>query len=160
MGFDEALTLVLKHEGGYVNHPDDPGGETNCGITLTTARAHGYQGNMRDLPLSMVKQIYRASYWKPCRCDELPAECRFDVFDAAVNSGVSRASMWLQEIVEVAADGKIGPLTLAAANKLDGEHISRLYTARRLRFMTSLSTWPTFGKGWARRLADNLEVVP
>lgn len=157
MNFNEALTIVLRHEGGYVDHPDDPGGATNFGITERTARAHGYSGDMRDLPLSMVQEVYRKSYWERCRCDDLPEGCRFDVFDAAVNSGVTRASIWLQEVVGSAPDGKIGALTIEAASKHDGKDIGRKLTAKRLRFMTQLSTWQTFGKGWARRIADNLE---
>ena len=157
MKFNEALTIVLRHEGGYSNHAADPGGATNFGITERTARAHGYSGDMRDLPLSMVQEVYRKSYWERCRCDDLPDGCRLDVFDAAVNSGVTRASIWLQEVVGAAPDGKIGALTVEAASKRDGKDIGRKLTAKRLRFMTQLSTWQTFGKGWARRIADNLE---
>lgn len=159
MNFDEALTHVLKHEGGYVDHPDDPGGATNKGITEAVARQHGYSGHMRDLPMSMVRYIYHESYWKPCRCDELPEACRFDVFDAAVNSGVYRSAIWLQEVIDVAADGKIGLITISAAKAVDGHKLSRLLIAKRLRFMTQLSHWQTFGRGWARRIADNLEVT-
>jgi len=157
MTFDEALKQVLRHEGGFVDHASDPGGATNYGITERVARQHGYSGDMRNLPISMAAAIYRKSYWNPCRCDDLPEDCRFDVFDAAVNSGVTRASIWLQDVVGTASDGKIGPITVKAASQYDGQLIGRRLTAKRLQFMTQLSTWPTFGRGWARRIADNLE---
>lgn len=155
MNFDEALETVLKHEGGYVNHPSDPGGETNYGITKRVAVAHGYTGSMRDIPMSVVREIYRRSYWDAVKAEKLPADLRFHVFDAAVNSGVSRAAKWLQDCAGVAADGIIGPRTLAAAAAVSPAQ----YSAVRLRFMTDLSTWGTFGRGWARRICDNLELI-
>lgn len=154
MDIERALEILLRHEGGYSDHPLDPGEATMYGITERVARRHGYTGHMRDLPLSVATAIYRADYWAPIKADRLPGALRFHVFDAAVNSGPAMAITWLQRAAGVTADGIIGPVTLKAAQGVT----SARYSALRLRFMTSLETWPAFGKGWARRIADNLEI--
>lgn len=154
MNFDAAFHRLLGHEGAYSNHPSDPGGETMWGVTARVARQHGYTGAMRDLPVSVAKEIYRASYWAPIRADELPALLRYDVFDAAVNSGNGQAVRWLQRALGAADDGRIGPVTLQAARLANAETVKRKMLAARLRFMADLSTWPSFGRGWARRVAD------
>lgn len=155
MNLDKALELLLRHEGGFVDHPSDPGGATNHGITERTARQHGYTGNMRDLPLSVAITIYRKQYWSMIKAEQLPDSLRFHVFDAAVNSGHVQAIKWLQRAAGVKEDGIIGPVTIRAAGGVSAAK----YSAIRLRFMTDLKTWPTFGKGWARRIADNLELI-
>ena len=154
MTFVQAFTKLLGHEGGYVNHPNDPGGETNWGITVAVARQSGYTGSMRDLTHVQAKAIYRVKYWEAVKADQLPPEARYATFDAAVNSGVGQAVRWLQRAAGVADDGKIGPVTLAAISKLDGQILKSRMLAQRLLFMTKLSTWPSFGKGWARRIAS------
>jgi lysozyme family protein len=156
MNFDQAFERLLGHEGGYVNDQRDPGGETNWGITIAVARAEGYSGPMRDLPVAKAKDIYRARYWAPVRADELPDSMRFDVFDAAVNHGASQSAKWLQRAVGTQPDGVIGAVTVAAARNA-GPLLGAKFNAQRLRFYTDLATWPTFGKGWARRVAANLE---
>ena len=155
MDFEDAMAHVLKHEGGYTDHPLDPGQETNYGITKRTAQAHGYNGSMRAIPLHIVRDIYRAGYWDKCRCSALPPELRLHVFDAAVNSGVGRAVKWLQSCAGVKQDGIIGPVTLGAASRVT----PATYTGARLAFLTDLPHWPTFGRGWARRIAENLKCV-
>lgn len=157
MTFDEAFERLIGHEGGYVDHPSDPGGETNHGVTARVARAHGYQGDMRDLPLETAKAIARGEYWDAVKADALPAAVRFDVFDAAYNSGVTQASKWLQRAAGAADDGKIGPQTIAAANTFDGYRLLARFNGHRLQFFTDLGTWPQFGKGWSRRVANNLK---
>lgn len=154
MNLTQALKHLLGNEGGFVDHPQDPGGATNYGITERVARAHGYNGDMRNLPMSMALGIYDSDYWKPIKADQLPEALRFHVFDAAVNSGAGQAVKWLQRAAGVAEDGIIGPRTLSAASLVSPAK----YSAIRLRFMTDLKTWSTFGKGWARRIADNLEI--
>jgi lysozyme family protein len=158
--FDTAFHRLLGHEGGYSCHPNDPGGETMWGCTVAVARAHGYQGPMRELPCDTAKAIYRTSYWDKVRADELPAEVRFDVFDAAINSGPAQAVKWLQRAAGVTADGAIGPHTIAAAQAMDGRALMARFTGQRLDFMTDLKTWPTFGRGWAKRIAANLKECP
>lgn len=155
MNIEQALTLLLRHEGGFVDHPSDPGQETNHGITERVARQHGYTGDMRDLPLSVATTIYRKQYWAMIKADQLPEALRFHVFDAAVNSGNVQAIRWLQMCAGVKTDGIIGPITLRAAADVSPVE----YSAMRLRFMTNLPTWGAFGKGWARRICDNLELI-
>ncbi len=156
MNFDTAFDTLLKHEGGYSNHVDDKGGATMWGITESVARAHGYTGDMRSLPVEFAKRVYKATYWDAVKADELPAQVRYSVFDAAVNSGVSRATKWLQEAVSTKADGMIGPKTLIAIRQQNPESLNARYNGVRLIFMTNLTNWGTFGKGWARRIAGNL----
>lgn len=158
MNFDQAFDTLLKHEGGFVDHPDDPGGATRYGVTEAVAREVGYRGDMRDLPLDLAKRIYRERYWDAVRAEQLPAQVRYVVFDAAVNSGVGQAARWLQRAVGVRDDGVIGPQTLAAAAQHNPEALTRRFLSQRLRFMSGLANWPAFGRGWARRIADLLEA--
>lgn len=152
MRFDQAFHKVIGHEGGYVNDPKDPGGETKYGISK---RSYPDE-DIKNLTLDRAKAIYRADYWNKCRCDELPADARMSVFDAAVNSGVAQATKWLQRAVGTTADGKIGPKTLAAANALDGKVVAMRVNGLRLEAMTGMKNWKDHGKGWARRIAKNL----
>ncbi len=156
MNFDAAFERLLGHEGGYVNHPEDPGGATNWGITERVARANGYRGEMRDLPVETAKQIYLRLYWTPCRCEELPAALRFDVFDAAVNSGTVQAIKWLQRAIGATADGAPGPQTLRLTAEQHPDAVRRRFNGARLRMLADNRGWATFGRGWARRVADNL----
>ena len=152
MTFDEAFEALIGHEGGYVNDPRDPGGETKFGISKRAYPAV----DIRNLTLDGAKAIYRRDYWAPVECDNLPAALRFHVFDAAVNSGLRQAVQFLQTAVGVAADGRFGPVTRAAVLAADPASLAAQYSGARLQFMTELLTWPTFGKGWARRIASNL----
>ncbi len=156
MNFDRAFECLIKHEGGYSDHADDPGGKTRFGVTEAVAREAGYRGDMRDLPLDTAKQIYRARYWDAVRADDMPDAVRFDLFDAAVNSGPRQAVRWLQRAVNVTDDGVIGPQTLRVVHLFDPQLLAKRFNAQRLRFMTDLSTWSSFGRGWARRIAYNL----
>lgn len=152
MIFDHAFEKVIGHEGGYIFDPRDPGGETKYGVSK---RAYPNE-DIKNLSLARAKQIYKRDYWDRCRCDDLPFEVRFDVFDAAVNSGVSQASKWLQRAVGAKPDSVIGNLTIKAAQQIDGMTIAMRMNGERLKFMTDLPTWQHFGKGWARRIAENL----
>jgi len=157
--FDKAFERLIGHEGGYVNHPNDPGGETNWGITLRTAREQGYTGQMRDLTREQAKDIYRRAYWLRVKADQYDSAVAFQVFDAAVNHGVKQAVRWLQRAVKVTDDGFIGPVTVAAVNAANPSGVLARFNAQRLDFYTKLSTWPAFGKGWARRVAANLQYA-
>lgn len=156
MTFDDAFEKLIGHEGGYSNHPDDPGGETMFGVTARVARANGYAGSMRDLPLVVAKSIYRASYWDTVRADELPDAVRFDVFDASVNSGPGQAIRFLQRATGSTDDGRLGPLTMRAIKAMDPQLLDKRLNGYRLRFMCELKTWPSFGRGWASRISTNL----
>ena len=156
MNFERAFEKLLGHEGGFVDHPKDPGGSTRYGITQRVARANGYEGDMRNLPLSEAKRIARKNYWDAVRADEMPDAARFDLFDAAYNSGVEQATKWLQRAAGAADDGIIGPKTILAVRMADPHKLAARFNGHRLRFLTDLKTWPDFGRGWARRIADNL----
>ena len=157
MNFATAFEKLLKHEGGYVNHKDDKGGATRYGVTEAVAREVGYRGDMRELPLDLAQRIYKERYWDAVQAEQLPADVRYAVFDAAVNSGVAQAAKWLQRACGVKDDGVIGPQTIRAANALHPEGLKRKMLAQRLRFMATLANWPAFGRGWANRISDLLE---
>ena len=156
MNFDEAIKRVLMHEGGYSDHAADPGGKTMYGITEAVAREVGYRGNMAELPLDLAKRIYKDRYWDAVRADELPASIRYLMLDAAVNSGPRQSILWLQRALGVTADGVLGPVTIAHSFANE-RNLSNKLLAQRLRFMTGLNTWPSFGRGWARRICDLME---
>jgi lysozyme family protein len=156
--FDAALKAILHHEGGYVNHPADPGGMTNLGVTKRVWEEWvGHEVDektMRELTPEIVGPMYKAKYWDKIKGDDLPAGVDYCVFDAAVNSGPGRAAKWLQSCVGVEPDGGIGPKTLAAVAAIDPADLVDDYAKRRLSFMMDLKTWDTFGKGWGRRVAE------
>lgn len=152
MQFDEAFEKLIGHEGGYVDDPRDPGGETKFGITKRT-----YPNlNIKALTLAEAKAIYRRDYWARVQAELLPAGIRFDAFDMAVNSGVTAAIKLLQTTVCVEADGIIGPQTMTAIRAMPAIRFVAHFNARRLLFMTDLKNWPAHGKGWARRVAENI----
>lgn len=155
MNFDQAFDALIGNEGGYSFNAVDPGGETMWGITSRVARANGYRGDMRALPRDEAKRIARAQYWDAVQGDALPACLRFQVFDAAYNSGPAEAARWLQRAAGVVADGVIGPATLSAAQS-SPVRIGILFDAERQQALTDLPTWGAFGRGWARRIANNL----
>ncbi len=150
-----AIELIRQHEGGYVNHPRDPGGCTNMGITLATYRQHlNRQGNCGDLSRLTWNQaaaIYRRHYWDAVRGDDLPAGLDLSVFDMAVNAGVGRAARLLQGLLGVREDGQIGPVTLAAVASQDPDALIHDYAQTRLRYYRALPGWKDFGKGWTDR---------
>lgn len=156
--FDSALKAVLHHEGGYVDHPADPGGMTNLGVTKKVWEewvGHPVdEKQMRALTPELVGPMYKAKYWDKIRGDDLPTGVDYAVFDAAVNSGPGRAAKWLQGCVGVEQDGGIGPKTLAAVAKFDPAGLVEDYAKRRLSFLMDLPHWGTFGKGWSRRVAE------
>lgn len=156
MNFDEAFYRLMEHEGGYSNHPSDPGGETMWGITLRVARENGYRGAMKDLSVDTAKIIAKKKYWDAVQADNLPEDIRYAMFDAAYNSGPPQTIKWLQRAVEVADDGILGPQTKKALANVEG--LKMKIIGQRLDFLTRLPTWVAFGKGWARRLATILQT--
>lgn len=157
--FQACVALVLKNEGGFVDDPDDPGGATNMGITIGTLRAWRGQPvtveDVRTLSQQEARAIYRANYWNPLKCDELPLGVDMVVFDFGVNAGIRRSAMTLQQVVGVAQDGIVGPETLAAVSKsAPAEVVDRFGTAR-LAYYKALRDWPEFGKGWTDREAES-----
>lgn len=156
--FDAALKAILHHEGGFVNHPNDPGGMTNLGVTKTVWEewvGHPVdEKQMRALTPELVAPLYKKKYWDKIKGDDLPDGVDYAVFDAAVNSGPGRAAKWLQGCVGVEQDGGIGPKTLAAVAAFDPKELVEDYAKRRLSFLMDLPHWGTFGKGWSRRVAE------
>lgn len=156
--FDAALKALLKHEGGYVNHPADPGGMTNLGVTKRVWEewvGHAVdEQTMRNLTPDLVAPLYKKRYWDAVRADDLPSGVDFVVFDCAVNSGVGRASKFLQQAAGVTDDGKIGPGTLQAVMAKDPKDLVDAFCDKRQAFLESLPTFATFGKGWSRRVAE------
>lgn len=157
--FDIIFERLMLHEGGYVNHPNDPGGETMWGVTKRVAQAHGYHGSMRKLPKALAKQITEKSYYKAVKGDQLDRLIAWQLTDAAYNHGNRQAVKFLQRAVGVTADGLIGPRTLAATAEMDKNDVVLLFNAERIEFYTGLRSWISFGKGWARRVAGNLRYA-
>jgi lysozyme family protein len=156
--FHRAIPIILKHEGGYVDHPKDPGGATNFGIThLTLAAWRGRavtKQDVRQLSKQEAEDIYRARFWQPISADRMTPGVDLVTFDAAVNSGPGRGVRWTQRAVGVEQDGRVGPVTLAAINSTPAATVIKRATDYRLSFMQSLRIWSTFGRGWARRVGE------
>ncbi len=164
--FEACLRQVLTHEGGYVDHPRDPGGATNLGITRRTLAGWRKVSPWWDLPKAEVRglgvteaaAIYRKLYWERCRGGSLPAGLDLAVFDFAVNSGPDRAIKALQRELKVVADGFVGPLTLGAVKaRIGAGGLAALIVALcggRLSFLQRLAAFATFGKGWSRRVDE------
>ncbi len=150
--FYQYIDRVLKHEGGYINHPADPGGETNWGISKRSYPAV----NIKSLTREEAIEIYRRDFWKRVQGETLPREFAYQALDAAVNHGIGNTVRWMQRAAGVADDGVFGAVTLAAINKMGEGDLLLRFNAERLEFYTKLSTFKTFGAGWVRRIAENL----
>lgn len=153
--FARSVAFVLKHEGGFVDHPRDPGGATNMGITVATLR--DWRGRLtsidevKNLTEHEARQIYRMRYWNPVNGDMLPQGVNLSVFDFAVNAGVGRAVRTLQRIVGAPDDGAIGPVTMAAVKGIPEKDLIIRFAQARREFYKGLSTFDAFGRGWIRR---------
>jgi lysozyme family protein len=155
----EAIRRLLMHEGGYTNHPSDPGGPTNFGITIHDYRLYinkaGTADDVRAMTVNQARMIYKNKYWNAQRCDELPAGVDYCMFDYGVNSGVGRSGKVLRRLLGLPANTHIVDATvLAAVAKRDPADLVHAINEERLAFLKRLKTWPTFGKGWGRRVAE------
>lgn len=161
--FEQCLALVLKHEGNFVNHPKDPGGMTNLGVTKRVWEewvGHPVdEAAMRALSVQDVAPLYKKNYWDKIKGDQLPMGVDYACFDLAVNSGVGRAAKILQQALGVSADGAIGPTTLDAVAKANPRDLATEICDLRLNFLQSLPTFATFGKGWTRRVSEVEETA-
>jgi len=159
--YSTCLEIILEHEGGFVNHPKDPGGVTNHGVTKRVydewIGKNSTVEEMRNLTHEDVAPIYKKNYWDRAKCDQLPSGVDLCVFDWGVNSGVSRSAKALQRIVGVKQDGGIGPMTLQAVSEVEAEEIIEQMHYIRDNFYRSLDTFETFGKGWTRRNNETRE---
>lgn len=170
--FDRALKVILRHEGGFVNDPQDPGGMTNLGVTKNTWESWvGHpvtEADMRALTPGLVSLLYRKRYWDKLRCDELPPALALCVFDFGVNAGPARAARYLQRLAATPDDGEIGPKTIEAVKAwVAGVGVAetvRQYQEARRGYYRQLSTFPRFGRGWLRRVdeteSEALRMVP
>ena len=161
--YDECLKTILHHEGGYVNHPKDPGGETNLGVTKRVYQEHGGTKDMKDLVVEDVAPIYKKGYWDRMKGDDLPGGLDLCVFDFGVNAGPGRAAKFLQKMIGTTVDGGIGPNTLAKVEEYvreNGEHETvKKYQEMRQKYYEQLSTFATFGKGWTRRVEETTKLA-
>ena len=159
--WEKCLEMILHHEGGYVNHPKDPGGETNLGVTKRVYEEWGGTKEMKDLTIEDVEPIYKKNYWDKIKGDDLPDGLDLCVFDFGVNAGPGRAAKFLQKLLGVTQDGGIGPQTLGALQSAIGEdkvtqtrEMIEKYQSMRQEYYEGLSTFDTFGKGWTRRVDE------
>ena len=165
--YEHCLEMILHHEGGYVNHPKDPGGETNLGVTKRVYEEWGGDKDMTDLLVEDVAPIYQKNYWDRCKCDDLPSGLDLCVFDFAVNAGPSRSAKFLQRLIGTTVDGGIGPNTLKAVHnyveEVGLETAIEDYQSARQEYYEALDTFDTFGRGWTRRVEETtssaLEMV-
>ena len=156
--WDNAFKLMLKSEGGFVNHPSDPGGMTNLGVTKATwenwVGRESDEAEMRGLTPEKVEPLYKKKFWDAVRSDELPVGLDYLMFDFAVNAGAGRAIKTLQTAVGVTPDGGFGPMTMAAVQAVDPVELIERFSQAKEDFYRSLTTFATFGKGWLNRVAD------
>ena len=156
--FDSSLEAILAHEGGFSNHPSDPGGMTNLGVTRKVweewVGRKVSENEMRKLTPKLVAPLYKARYWDAVKADQLPAGIDYLMFDFAINAGVSRSLKTAQKVVKVVEDGVIGNKTLAAINEYDVNKFVTDFSAAKENFYKSLPTFQTFGKGWIRRVSE------
>ena len=158
---DAAIRKILAHEGGYVNDPKDSGGPTNKGITLATFRRYINRGgtiaDLKALTTAQAIAVYKRQYWDAVQADALPSGVDYAVADFAVNSGPSRAAKYLQAVVGVVQDGRIGPATIAATKKMGADDVINRLSDDRLAFMRRIrggKDWAHFGRGWTTRVED------
>ena len=156
--FSQCFALVLKHEGGYVDNPADPGGATNLGCTKATWEAWvGHpvtKDDIKALTPNDVMPLYKVKYWDTIKGDDLPEGVDYAVFDFAINSGPSRAAKALQSVLSVTVDGQIGSATLRALETANPREVATAVCEARLAFLQGLPTWGVFGKGWSARVVE------
>jgi lysozyme family protein len=163
----KCLETILHHEGGYVNHPKDPGGMTNLGVTKRVYEEWvGYsvsENTMQNLKKEDVAPIYKKNYWDRVKGDQLPEGLDLCVFDFGVNAGTGRAAKYLQTMIGTVADGGIGPNTLKKLDEYVKEHglneTIKSYQVERQKYYESLSTFETFGRGWTRRVVETTKLA-
>lgn len=152
MDFDQAFNALMVHEGGYTPGVNDPGGETKFGISK---RAYPKE-DIPNLTMERAKAIYFRDYWTVAGCESVPDCIKFDLFDAAVNSGPTQAVKFLQQAVQTVPDGMLGPVTLQAAGTMHPARLVARYNALRQLFLTDRNNWAFAGKGWAKRISSNI----
>ena len=164
MNFDQSFELLIGNEGVFTNDPRDHGNwdSGRCNVGTLKGTKYGISAaqypleNIKDMKLERAKQLYKRDYWDKLNCDQMPQTIAFDMFDMAVNSGVKNAAITLQKTVQFLQDGIIGKQTLDAVHAMDKELLDKRFNANRLLFICAIPTFPTYGKGWVKRVAFNL----
>ena len=160
--FEKSLEMLLHHEGGYVWHPEDPGGETNHGVTRAVyeqwVNRQVMDGEMKALTHADVAPIYKKNYWDKLKGDDLPSGLDFAAFDWGVNSGTGRPAKVIQRYVTAAQDGAIGRQTLGLIAENNPADIIQYLYEQRQKFYERLKTFETFGIGWTRRNQETLKA--
>ena len=161
--FERSLALVLQHEGGYVNHPSDPGGKTNLGVTQRVWEDYvGHkvdEAEMRSLTREMVAPLYKKNYWDAVCGDVLPSGADYLLFDFAINAGSFRAVKTAQKSLGINADGALGPITTQALLTANAKDFIHKFSMAKESFYRSLVNFPTFGKGWLNRVAEGKKAA-
>jgi len=165
--FDRAFELVIGHEGGLTLDGNDRGNWTggNVGKGILRGTKYGISAmsypaeDIANLTLDRAKDIYKRHYWDHLHCSDMPNSVAFSVFDAGVNCGVCNAAEWLQRLLGVTVDGKIGPMTLQALAQRSAPLVAAKFNAMRLEYHTNLPKWALYGKGWSRRIASNIQML-
>ena len=161
--FEKSLELVLQHEGGYINHPSDPGGRTNLGVTQRVWEDYvGHkvdEQTMRNLTKELVAPLYRKEYWDAVHGDQLPSGADYLAFDFAVNAGAFRCIKTIQRALNITADGIIGPVTIKAIQGANAEDFINNFTNAKESFYRGLANFPTFGRGWLNRVAESKKAA-
>jgi lysozyme family protein len=161
--FEKSLALVLQHEGGYVNHPSDPGGRTNLGVTQRVWEEYvGHpvdEATMRSLTKELVAPLYKKEYWDAVHGDKLPCGADYLAFDFAVNAGSFRCVKTIQRALNITADGVIGPVTIKAIQDANAEDFIEKFSDVKKSFYLGLANYPTFGKGWLNRVAEGKKAA-
>jgi lysozyme family protein len=156
--YSEALKAILKHEGGFVNHPRDPGGMTNLGVTKKVweewVKHPVDEKAMRALTPELVSPMYKKKYWDAVKGDELPDGLDYLMFDFAINAGPGRAIKTMQKAIGTTPDGAIGPKTMQSLKEMNPAQLIEKFSVEKESFYRSLPTFQTFGKGWLRRVAE------
>lgn len=164
MDFDRAFNALIGNEGVFTNDPKDRGNWTGGKMYDGMLKGTKYgisamtypQVDIKNLTLENAKLIYLRDFWQKAHCDELPNAIRFDVFDMAVNSGIGAAIKTLQKAIGALPDGIFGDKTRKLLADYDAEKLDKRLSAQRLLFICDIGTFPTFGKGWVRRVANNM----
>lgn len=165
--FDAAFDRLIGSEGGFTIDPKDPGNWTGGRVNVGELKGtkYGIAANtypdidIKNLTLAQAKAIYYRDWWLKIGADQIDTAIVYQMWDFAVNAGMSTSRRALQRAARVADDGQIGNVTLAAVKAMSVTDVLMRFAAQRLRYYTSLSTWPTYGKGWTNRVAGDLDYA-
>ena len=165
--FDKIFSRLISHEGGFQNDKEDRGNWTGGAVGKGKLKGTKYglsamtypHLDIKNLTLEQAKAIYFEDWWSPLGISSMRPAMQFQMFDAAINHGTRSATKMLQRAIGVKDDGVIGPVTLAAKDKVDINDLLMLFIAERIEFFTQVRTFDIYGKGWMNRMAENLKLA-